>query len=183
MHRGGDDDDRSLTFNQASLDTSDDALRTLQQTSNSTPNMKKLFSRKKRGDPNPSPTHASSPYSGRNESGLRTSFYDTTTASGEPQTGDYPIRGNDTPNVLRKKPPSRRSSIRSWRSTTSNQPISYNRAPTPDQYGGRPGSSAYANGDMIGSESYAPQPVGQRRWSRTQLPQEFSNMSLSNEGI
>ncbi len=143
--------------------------------------MKKLFHRKKRSDPDASPSQ-SSPYSGRSEPGLRTSLYDTTTASGLPQTGDYPIRGNDTPNVLRKKPPSRRSSIRSWRSTSSQQPVPYNRSATPDQYAGTQLSTQPSKRDMGPPESYAPQPVGQRRWSRSQLPHDFSNLNLGNEG-
>ena len=143
-------------------------------------NMKKLFHRKKRDEPGSSP--ASSPYS-RGDLGLQTSLYDTTSTSGLPQSGDYPLRGNDTPNVLRKKPSSRRSSIRSWRSSSSQQPAPYQRSPTPDRYGSPELTSPPSNrGMMGGSEAYAPQPAGSRRWSRSQLPQDFSNMSLGNNG-
>ena len=143
--------------------------------------MKKLFHRKKHNELDSSPSQ-SSPYSAKSDPGLRTSLYDTTPAGGLPHTGEYPIKGNDTANVLKKKP-SRRSSIRSWRSSSGGQqPAHYNRSPTPDQYVGRGMPSSPSNNNMMSSEPYAPQPAGQKRWSRTQLPQDFSNMNLGNEG-
>lgn len=143
--------------------------------------MKKLFHRKKHDDVGSSPSQTS-PYSNGNGSRISTSLYDSTPAGGLPQTGDYPIKGNDTANVLKKKS-SRRSSIRSWRSSSGSQkPALYNRSPTPDQYGAQGMSSSPPNSNMMVAEPYAPQPGGQNRWSRTQLPQDFSRMNLGNEG-
>lgn len=143
--------------------------------------MKKLFHRKKHDDPSSSPSQPS-PYSDRNGSRLSTSPYDAIPAGGLPQTGDYPIKGNDTANVLKKKP-SRRSSFRSWRSSSgSQQPPLYNRSPTPDQYAGQTRSGSSPNSNMMVAEPYAPQPGGQNRWSRSQLPQDLSRMDLGNDG-
>lgn len=143
--------------------------------------MKKLFHRKKHDDVSSSPS-PSSPYADRSASGLPTSPYDSIAAGGLPQTGDYPIKGNDTANVLKKKP-SRRSSFRSWRSSSgSQQPALSNRSPTPDQYASPVKLGSSPSNNMMAAESYAPQPGGQNRGSRTQLPQEFSNMSLGHDG-
>lgn len=142
--------------------------------------MRKLFHRKKHDDASSSPNH-SSPHSDGNASRLPTSPYHTLPAGGRPHTGDYPIKGNDTANVLKKKP-SRRSSVRSWRSSSgSQQPAFTNTSPPPDQYG--PAASASPpKSNVMAAEPYAPQPGGQNRWSRTQLPQEFARLDLGNEG-
>ena len=143
--------------------------------------MKKLFHRRKHNELDSSLSQ-SSPYSPQSDAGVRTSRYDTTSVGGVPQTGEYPIKGNDTPNVLKKKP-SRRSSIRSWRSSSgSQQPAIFNRSPTPDHYASRNMPPSSSNSNTLGSEPYAPQPAAQKRWSRTELPQEFSNINLANDG-
>ena len=96
--------------------------------------------------------------------------------------GEYPIKGIDSANVLRKKP-SRRSSIRSWRSSSGSQQAVPYRSPTPNQYGGRGTAGSPPNNNSMASESYAPeQPRGQKRWSRSQLPLDLSALNLGNEG-
>ena len=60
--------------------------------------MKRLFHRKR--DDDASSTDQRDAYPSGSDPALRTSLYDTTFAGGQPQTGDYPLRGNDDPVAL-----------------------------------------------------------------------------------
>ena len=125
---------------------------------------------------------------------LRTSLYDSTTTGGNPQTGNYPIKGNDNSVVLQT---GRKSSVRSLRSRRSSSRSSqYNapyREPNPNKYdGGRAATRVPPplQSDFTGSEPYDPyqdaqysldgQDNAQKGWSRTPLPQEFANLNLND---
>lgn len=152
--------------------------------------MKRIFHRKKDGDA--SPTGQRDSYSSSSETALRTSRYDTTVAGGRPQTGDYPIRGNDESLALTQQ--GRKSSVRSRRSSGSQNRLS-RRSVTPDRYAiqrnfeaSPPPPRDIANPDVRASKYSRSPPSGrtqddnQKRWSHSQLPQDFSGMSLGSDG-
>ena len=146
--------------------------------------MKRIFHRKKDSeDVSPPPQRA--PDSSRSEPALRTSLYEATSSDGLPHSGDYPLKGNDSSVFLQQQ--GRKSSLRSRPSSGSH----YNRSPTPDQHTSQRHPAMAAN-DGVDSDVHAsrlqksPTPAsgqnGQKRRSRTQLPEDFSNMSLGNTG-
>lgn len=150
-----------------------------------TSRMKKIFHRKK--DDN----QGQSPKSNKSNPTLGTSLYESTSAAGQPQLGDYPIKGNDSSTMVHQQ--GRKSSVRSRRSSGSQFNVPW-RSPTPDQQSGRRTSLSSPPGshNLTGTEQLAPyqhqtpMPASgqgdRKRWSRTPLPQDFANMSLGNDG-
>ena len=145
--------------------------------------MKRIFSRKKHESRSPSPESELA----RGNPAFRSSLYDTTTAGIEPQTGQYPIRGHDGSEILQKGK-SRRSSFRSRRSSGSQHRPPHDSV-TPDQYRAQrsmdishpPPPSDIPNSDMYPQQ---PQPSStpKKRWSRSNLPEAFSNLDIGNGG-
>ncbi|KAL9124795.1 MAG: hypothetical protein Q9217_005914 [Psora testacea] len=149
--------------------------------------VKRMLHRRK-DDEYTSPSHVRAPTNARSVPALRTSLYDVTEPGGLPQTGDYPIKGNDSSVILQQH--GRKSSLRSRRSSGSQHNIS----PTPDRYASQanPVMGAPAPHDIVNPDLQASgqqrRPAsgsgqnGQKRWSRGQLPQDFSNLNLGNTG-
>ena len=145
--------------------------------------MKRIFSRKKHESRSPSPESELS----RGNPAFRSSLYDTTAAGIEPQTGQYPIQGQDGSEVLQKAK-SRRSSFRSRRSSSS-QHRPPHRSVTPDQYRAQRSmdiSHPAPTSDIASSDMHPQQPQSssppKKRWSRSNLPEAFSNLDIGNEG-
>lgn len=144
--------------------------------------MKKMFRRKDDGQ-------GQSPKSTKSNPTLETSLYESTSAAGQPQLGDYPIKGNDSSAMLQ----GRKSSVRSRRSSGSQFNVPW-RSPTPDQQTGRqtPRMSPPPGQNSLAAEQLAPyqhqtavpasEQGNRKRWSRTPLPQEFASLSLGNDG-
>lgn len=155
--------------------------------------VKKIFHRKRdeQSEEPQQPTRA--PATATSDPAMRTSLYESTTAGALPQTGDHPIKGNDSSVILQA---GRKSSVRSLRSRrSSSRGSQYNtpyRAPTPTQYdGSRAVPRAAPQPSYAASPpSYDPhqnptvptngQHDRQKRWSRPPLPQEFANLSLDD---
>ena len=146
--------------------------------------MKRLFHRKR--DDDASSTDQRDAYPSGSDPALRTSLYDTTLAGGQPQTGDYPLRGNEDSVVLTHQ--GRKSSIRSRRSSSSQNHLP-RRSVTPDLHAAQRnlGASPPPPRDLINPEFSRSPPAGrtpdsnQKRWSHTHLPQDFSNMTIGRE--
>lgn len=156
--------------------------------------MKKIFNRKKDDDTEKPQQHLRAPAPAGSDPAIRTSLYESTTAAGLPQTGDYPIKGNDSSVVLQA---GRKSSVRSMRSRrSSSRGSQYNtpyQAPAPSQHDGPrktprmspPPPSNAANPGLYDPYQDSAFPMGgqddkRKRWSRTPLPQEFAGLSLGD---
>ena len=147
--------------------------------------VKKMFHRKK--DENTQQPRERTPNPTASESALRASLYESTTSGGLPQTGDYPIKGNDSSVMLQQ---GRRSSVRSsgshhnapYQSTT---PTQYDAArktprltPPPDLNATDPAYNPY---QQIPAMPMGAHEERRKRWSRTALSQDFSGLNLDDE--
>ena len=151
--------------------------------------VRRLFHRRK--DDDTSPSLDNEPRSSGGQPALHTSQYDSTVAGGVPQTGDYPIKGNDSSVALMQT--GRKSSVRSRRSSASGRGL-FRRSTTPDQAAGRnsygttqspPNDAVNSNTHPSNSQSSPVSGYGhnkQKRWSRTQLPEDLSKMNISDTG-
>ena len=93
--------------------------------------MKKLFHRSKDIDAEQSLQRARESMSDRSEPGLPSSRYESTEPGERPQTGDYPVKGNDNSVILQQ---GRKSSVsRSRRNSDTFENVPY-RSTTPNQY-------------------------------------------------
>lgn len=145
--------------------------------------MKRIFHRKKEEDNSTFYNRTSN--AAASDPTLRTSLYDSAVSGGLPQTGEYPIKGNDN---LQQQ--GRKSSLRSRRSIGSH----HYRSPSPDQtesQGTRamaaPPPSDIVNPDLQASRKQrSPIPTSaqneQKRRSRGHLSDDFSTLSLGNSG-
>ena len=149
--------------------------------------VKRMFHRRK-DDPN-SPSHDRVPNTARSEPALRTSLYETAVSGGLPQTGEYPMKGNDSSVVLQQQ--GRKSSMRSQRSLGSR----HNRSPTPEQHSSQANRAMAAsppsdivNPDLQASRQHrrsisGSEQNGQISRSRGHLSNNFSAMNLNNTGL
>ena len=93
--------------------------------------MKRLFHGRKDGDAEQSPQHTRAPMSDRSEPALPSSRYESMEPGELPQTGDYPVKGNDSSVILQQ---GRKSSVsRSRRNSDTFHNVPY-RSTTPSQY-------------------------------------------------
>ena len=144
--------------------------------------MKKLLHRKKDNDAEQPPQRSPASNLGRSDPALRTSLYESTEPGDPPQSGMYPVKGNDSSVILQQ---GRKSSIsRSrrnsatphnvpYRSVTPNQTDASKRAPhmTPPMTGGGP-NDLYQQSPAM--------PVGDREERRRRdLPQDLSGLNLA----
>lgn len=145
--------------------------------------IKKIFHRNKDDGPEQTVQRTRAPASAGSDPAIRTSLYESTTAGGRPQTGDYPIKGNDSTVLLQA---GRKTSTRSMRSRRSSSRDSHFDAarrtpamsPPPMNKTNDPGSY-----DSHGQYQNDPSPVSgqddqRRRLSRSSLPQEFGRLNF-----
>lgn len=93
--------------------------------------MKKLFHRSKDSDAGQSPQRTRESMSDRSEPAFPSSRYESMEPGERPQTGDYPVKGNDTSVILQQ---GRKSSVsRSRRNSGTFENVPY-RSTTPNQY-------------------------------------------------
>jgi len=138
--------------------------------------MKKIFHRKKDDDGIEKPTVSSRPpSSARSDPVIRTSLYEDAMAGTVPQTGDYPVKGNDSSVLLQQQ--GRESSVRSLRSRRNSGGQHTNLAhqspvPTPYDNHGNTARTPPPPSNTMGSGSYDPyqQDSG--------LAQDFSGLNL-----
>lgn len=145
--------------------------------------MKKLFHRKKDSNAEQPAERTRVPNTDRSDPALRTSLYESTKPGELPQTGDYPVKGNDSSVILQQ---GRKSSVsRSRRNSGTHQNVPY-RATTPNQYEASkraphmtpPPIGAGSNGAYQQSPSL---PMGdQEERRRRDLPQDLSGLNLGN---
>lgn len=155
--------------------------------------MKKMFHRKKNESNEELNHHTRTPAAARSDPAMRTSLYESTTEGGLPQTGDYPLRGNDSSVVLQggRKPSVRslRSRRSSSRGSQQNIPL---QAPSPTQHDASRMNPRFAPqaSNATGAGSYHAyqnpalptrnQEDQRKRWSRSPLPQEFADLSIGD---
>lgn len=147
--------------------------------------MKKLFHRKKDSDAEqPSqPTRTRAPNTDRTDPALRTSLYQSAKPGDPPQTGDYPVKGNDSSLILQQ---GRKSSVsRSRRNSGTSHNVPY-RSATPNQYEASkrappmtpPPAGAGFNDPYQQTPARHMGGQGERR--RRDLPQDLSGLNLGN---
>ena len=152
--------------------------------------MKRMFHRKKDDDSEEPIQRERTPAAAKSNPAIRTSLYESTTAGGLPQNGDYPIKGNDSSVILQADRKSSVHSLRSWRSSSRGSPSAAPlQAPTSTQYDGSrsnprlPPQTSNAS-DTKFYDAYQSPTRGQddppKRWSRSPLPQEFANLSIGD---
>lgn len=148
--------------------------------------LKKLFHRKK-DHSSEEPLHQSRNSAAATSSpALQTSLYDSAPAGGAPQTGSYPIKGNDSSGAL----PKRKSSLRSHE---LEEPVrDFSRLPPADHYNqgmrGSPAMSRSLDNDRQANRISQPSAVaGAARYETYQRPlpevppiQDFSALNLED---
>ena len=145
--------------------------------------MKKLFHRKKDSDAEQAVERTPAPSTGRSDPALRSSLYESTKPGELPQTGDYPVRGNDSSLILQQ---GRKSSVsRSRRNSGSHHNVPY-RSTTPNQYEASKRASHMTPPPVgpVSNNPYQQSPAmpmgGQEERRRRDLPQDLSGLNLGN---
>lgn len=145
--------------------------------------MKKLFHRKKDSDAEqpsqPTPTRAQN--TDRSDPALPASLYQSAKPGEPPQTGDYPVKGNDSSLILQQ---GRKSSVsRSRRNSGTSYSVPY-RSATPNQYEAskRAPPMTPSPAGAGSNEPYQQPPArsmgGQEERRRRDLPQDLSGLNL-----
>lgn len=145
--------------------------------------IKKIFHRNKDDGPEETAQRTRAPASASSDPAIRTSLYESTAAGGLPQTGDYPIKGNDSTVLLQA---ARKTSTRSMRSRRSSSRDSHSvatrRTPgmSPPPLNNTNNLGSY---DAHGQYQDGPSPVSgqdnqRKRLSRSSLPQEFGRLNF-----
>lgn len=147
--------------------------------------LKKLFHRKKDHSPE-QPLHESRKSAAATSSpALQTSLYDSAPAAGAPQTGSYPIKGNNSSGAL----PKRKSSLRGH--GHEDLVDDFSRLPPTEHHQGRIGSPATSrsldNGRQTSRNSPSSAVAGAARYEEHERPlpevpplQDFSALSLED---
>ena len=143
--------------------------------------MKKIFHRRKDSDAEESPQRIRA-MSDRSDSGLSSSRYESTKPGELPQTGDYPVKGNDNSVILQQ---GRRSSIsRSRRNSGTSHNMPY-RSTTPNQYEAVKHALPITSPPIV-AESNNPyqqspaMPTAGREERRRNFPQDIPGMNMGN---
>ena len=149
--------------------------------------VKKIFHRKRDEDAEQPRYRTHDTIAARDDPALRTSLYESTTAAGLPQTGDYPLKGNDSSIMLQH---GRKSSVRSRGSSAGHQNAPY-RSPTPEQYNATRNTPPISLATNAGgpasydsSQQHPPLPLDgtddrRKRWSQLPLPQDSLVQDIS----
>ena len=147
--------------------------------------MKKMFHRKK--DEEPDHRRAGGRDHRSNDPGVRTSLYDSTTAAQLPQTGDYPIRGNDSSVILQAGRKSSIRSMRSRRSSSRGSQTQYDSArrnprmsPPPQSSTQQRAYDSHPDQYQHSADHMVAQDDGRKRWSRSPLPDQFAGLSIDD---
>ena len=141
--------------------------------------MKKMFHRKKNDDAEEPQVRTRAPNNARTDPAIRTSLYEDTSPAAPPQTGDIPLRGNDSSVILQQgRKPSVKSS-RSRHNSGGHDNLPY-RVPTPRRTP-PPTSNAVAGAYDPYQQVPALPTRGQNETSRSALPQDFSGLNLGGE--
>ena len=141
--------------------------------------MRNMFHRKKSDDAEEPQVRTRTPYNARTDPAIRTLLYEDTSPAAPPQTGDSPLRGNDSSVILQQgRKPSVKSS-RSRRSSDGHDNVSCRvtaprRTPPPT-------SNAVAGAFDPCQQVPALPKRGQNETSRSALPQDFSGLNLGGE--
>lgn len=148
--------------------------------------MKKIFHRKKEDGSDHMNSRSRVPSSSESsDPAFRASLYDSTTAAGLPQAGDYPIRGKDSSVMLQS---GRRSSVRSVRSRRSSSRGSHyddarrNPRSSPPPHSSVPTRSydPYQDTHNGSAMPLNTQDNNRKRWSRSPLHDQFSGLNLGD---
>ena len=138
--------------------------------------MKKLFHRNKDSDAEQPPQRSPAPNLGRSDQALRTSRYESTEPGDPPQSGIYPVKGNDSSVILQQ---GRKSSIsRSRRNSATPQNVPH-RSITPNQNEASQ-RAPHMTPPIIGGGPNPAMPVGDREERRRRdLPHDLSGLNLA----
>ena len=142
--------------------------------------IKKLFHRKKDSSAEPHLQHTQKSDAARSSPALRTSLYDTVPTGGPPQTGSYPIKGDNTSVTVQKRKSSQRNRGPSdpipspFNSSSSSQPRNGSK-PMPT------GLSPTQN-DLLPDVDNINQPyLGRRSEGDSRVQRKPNDVTLSNE--
>lgn len=145
--------------------------------------MKKLFHRKKDSDAEQPAERTRAPNTDRSDPALRTSLYQSTKPGELPQTGEYPVKGNDSSVILHQ---GRKSSVsRSRRNSGTHHNVPY-RSTTPNQYEASrraphmTSPPAGTGPDDSYQQRLAMPMGGQDERRRRDLPQDFSGLNMGS---
>ena len=141
--------------------------------------MKKLFHRSKDSDAEELPQRTRAPVS--DGSDLPSSRYESTKPGELPQTGDYPVKGNENSLILQQ---GRKSSIsRSRRSSGTAHNMPY-RSNTPNQYEAGKHAPPITSSQLVAGSNdlyqQSPAPMAGQEGRRRNLPQDLSGLNLGN---
>lgn len=149
--------------------------------------MKKLFHRKKDSNAEQPSQRTRAPSTDRSDPALRTSLYELTQPGELPQTGDYPVKGNDSSVILQQGRKSSLSRSRRNSGTPHNTPhnLPY-RSITPNQYDASKHAPHMTPLPIVAgsNDPYQQSPAmpmgGREERRRRDLPQDLSGLNLSN---
>ena len=144
--------------------------------------VKKLFHRRKNSDADQTPQRTRAPMTDRSDPALRSSRYESTESGALPQTGDYPVKGNDDSLIFQQ---GRKSSVPSSRrnsATSHNVPY---RSTTPNQYEAAKHAPHMTSPPIVaGSDDpYQQRPaklMAGQEGRRHNLPHDFSGLNLGD---
>ena len=142
--------------------------------------MKKLFHRRRDSEESPQRTRVT--MSDRSDPGLPASRYESTEPGELPQTGDYPVKGNDNSVILQQ---GRESSVsRSRRNSGNPHNVPY-QSTTPNQYEAVKHTPPITSSPMVAGSNNSYQqspamPMAGPEGRRRNLPQDFSGLKLGN---
>ena len=144
--------------------------------------IKKLFHRRRDSDAEGSPQRTRATMSDRSDPGLPSSRYESTKPGELPQTGDYPVKGNDNSVILQQ---GRKSSVsRSRRNSSTSHNVPY-QTTTPNQYEEVKHSPHITSSPIVAGSNNSYQqtpamPMAGPEGRRRNLPQDFSGLKLGN---
>ena len=144
--------------------------------------MKKLFHRMKDSDAELPRQRTRAHMADRSDPALRSSRYESTEPGELPQTGDYPVKGNDSSLILQQ---GRKSSVsRSRRNSGTSHNVPY-RSTTPNQHEAAKRTAHMTSPPIVaGSDDLYQQssvtPLAGQEGRRRNLPQDLSGLNLGN---
>lgn len=145
--------------------------------------IKKIFHRNKGSGSEETAPRTRAPASAGSDPAIRTSLYESTTAGGRPQTGDYPMKGNDSTALLQADRKTSTRSLRSRRSSSRDSHYDVARrtpATSPPTLNNNNNPGTYASHGQYQND---PSPMSgqddqRKRLSRSSLPQEFGRLNF-----
>ena len=141
--------------------------------------MKKMLHRKKHDDAEEPQPRTRAPVNNRTDPAVRSSLYEDASPAAPPQTGETPIRGNDSSVVLQQ---GRKSSVKSSRNPQNSNGHDTLPYQAPASRGTQPPAATVVPGAYDSYQQVPALPTGgQNETSRSALHQDFEGLNLGGE--